>query len=72
MFLVDRLAASRNGTCRFAARVKRVLTLVVFSLVGGGEDAWADIGPGAVVERLLLTPQDVRIWVLVEVGSELR
>lgn len=69
---MDRLAASRDGARGLAASVERVLALVVLGLVGSSQDARADIGPGTVVERLLLAPKDVRVGILVEVGSELQ
>ena len=69
---MDRLAAGRDGARGLAARVKRVLALMVLGLVRGGQNARANVGPGAVVERLLLTPEDIRVGVLVEVGGELQ
>ena len=71
LLLVNRLAASRDGARGFAARVERVLALVVHCLVRRGLDAGADVCPGAVVEGLLLAPQKVGVGVLVEVGREL-
>ena len=71
LLLVDRLAAGRDGARGLAARVERVLALVVLRLVGRGLDARADVSPRAVVERLLLAPEDVRVGVLVEVGRDL-
>ncbi len=71
LLLVDRLAASRDGARGFATRVQRVLALVVHSLVGGSEDAGRNIAPCAVVERLLLAPEDVGVGVLVEVRRNL-
>lgn len=72
LLLVDRLAAGRDRARGLAARVKRVLALVVLRLVRGGHDARADVRPRAVVQRLLLAPEDVRVRVFVEVGRELR
>ena len=71
LLLVDRLATGRDGARRLAARVQRVLALVVLRLVRGSEDTRADVGPCAVVEWLLLAPEDVRVRVLVEVRGEL-
>ena len=68
---MDRLAAGRDGARGLAARVERVLALVVLRLVRRGLDAGADVGPRAVVEGLLLAPEDVRVGVLVEVRSNL-
>ena len=72
LLLVHRLAAGRDGARGLAARVERVLALVVLRLICGGEDAGRDIAPCTVVERLLLAPKNVRIRVLVEVGSDLQ
>ena len=48
------LAASGDRTCRFTASIMRVFALVVLGTVGSGKDAWPNMSPGAVVERLLL------------------
>ena len=45
---------------------------MVLGLVGGGLDAWANICPGTIVEGLLLTPEDISIRVLVEMGCKLK
>lgn len=71
LLLVDRLAAGRDRARGLAARVKRVLALVVLRLVRGGHDARADVCPRAVVQGLLLAPEDVRVRVFVEMGREL-
>ena len=36
-----------------------------------GIDPWPDITPRAIVKRLLLTPEQARIRVFVEVGGDL-
>ena len=72
LLLVHRLAAGRDGARGLAARVERVLALVVLRLVRGGEDAGRDIAPCTVVERLLLAPENVRVGVLVKVRRDLR
>ena len=71
LLLVNRLATGRDRTRGLAAGVQRVLALVVLRLVRGGQDTRADVRPRAVVERLLLTPEDVRVGVLVEMCREL-
>ena len=68
---MDRLATSRDGARRLTAGVQRVLALVVLCLVRRGEDTGANIGPRAVVKRLLLTPENIRVRVLVKVRSDL-
>ena len=45
---------------------------MVLCLVGGRLDARRDVRPRAVVQRLLLRPEQVRVRVLVEVRRELR
>ena len=65
------LATSGDGASRRTADVARVLALVVLSLVGSGEQTRAHVGPGTVVERLFLTPNQVGVGVLVEMRSEL-
>ena len=72
LLLVDRLATSRDGARRLTSGVQRVLALVVLRLVRRGEDTGADVGPRAVVKRLLLAPEQVRVGVLVEVRGDLR
>ena len=71
LLLVDRLATSRDGARRLAAGVERVLALVVLGLVRGGHNARADVRPRAVVERLLLAPEQVRVGVFVKMGRQL-
>ena len=51
--------------------MKWPLALVMFGLVGCGLDARCDVRPGTVVERLLLTPENLGVGILVEVGGEL-
>ena len=72
LVLVRGLAASCNRRCRRTARVVRVFALVMLRAVCSGQDAGADVCPGAAVERLLLTPNQLRVRVLVEVRRELR
>ena len=72
LLLVDGLATSCDGARRLAAGVERVLALVVLGLVGGSQDARADVSPRAVVEGLLLAPEDIRVGVFVKVRSELQ
>ena len=71
LLLVDGLTTSRDRARRLAAGVERVLALVVLRLVRGGQDAGPDVGPRAVVERLLLAPEQIGVRVLVEMGCKL-
>lgn len=48
------LAACGDRTCRFTASIMRVFAPVMLGTISGGEDAGANISPGAVVERLFL------------------
>ena len=65
------LATSGDGTGGRTAGDQWPLALVVFRLAGGSLDAGRGVRPGAVVERLLLAPQNVGVGVLVEVRREL-
>ena len=69
---MDCLATSRDGARRLTSGVQRVLALVVLRLVCRGEDTGADVGPRAIVEGLLLAPDDgLGVGVVVEVVLEL-
>lgn len=48
------LAACGDRTCRSTASIMRVFAPVMLGTVGSGIDAWPNMSPGAVVERLLL------------------
>ena len=65
------LATSGNRASGVAAGIQGVLALVVLSLVGSGQDTRSDVSPGTVVERLLLTPEEVGVGVLVKVRGNL-
>ena len=57
------LAAGGDGAGGLAPGVVRVLAPVVLRLVRGGQDARPDVRPRAVVQRLLLAPEDVGVRV---------
>ena len=48
------LVTGGNGTCWLTTSIEGVLALMVLGLVGGSQDASADIGPGTRVEGFLL------------------
>ena len=65
------LATSGNRASGVTAGIQGVLALVVLSLVGSGQDTRSDVSPGTIVERLLLTPEEVGVGVLVKVRGNL-
>jgi hypothetical protein len=71
LLFVLQLAARGDGARGLAPGVKRVLALVVLRLARRGVDARADVAPGAVVQRLLLAPEQAGVGILVEVGCNL-
>ena len=65
------LATSGDRASGVTAGIQGVLALVVLSLVGSGQDTRSDVSPGTVVERFLLTPEEVGVGVLVKVRGDL-
>ena len=51
------LATSGDGAIRRTTSIVRIFAFVVSRLVGSCEDAWTNISPSTVVERLLLAPE---------------
>ena len=68
---VTHLATCGNGASGRTTRVEWPLALVVLCLVGCSLDARCDIRPGTIIERLLLTPEDFGVRILVEVRGKL-
>ena len=66
------LAAGGDGAGGLAPGVVQVLAPVVLRLVRGGQDARPDVRPRAVVERLLLAPEDVGVRVRVQMRRDLK
>ena len=68
--LVGVLGTGGDGTAGLSAGVDGDLVLVVLSLLQGGDQSRLDIGPSTVVQRLLLSPHQLGVGVLVEVRGE--
>jgi hypothetical protein len=66
------LATGGDGAIWRTTSIGRIFAFVVSRLVGSREDAWANVSPSAVVERLLLAPEQLRVRVLIKVRSHLR
>jgi hypothetical protein len=65
------LATSGDRAIRRATSIVWVFSFVMSRLVGGCEDAWTNVGPSTVVERLFLAPEQIRVRVLIKVRSQL-
>lgn len=65
------LAARCDGARRLAPGVERVLALVVHRLRRRGVDPRPDVAPRAVVQWLLLAPQQACVRVCVKVRGDL-
>jgi len=63
------LATRSNGACGLTASIVGVLSFVVLSPASSRVDARTDIAPGTIVQRFLLTPEEIGIRVFVEMRS---
>lgn len=69
--LLVQLFASRCDRARWVASgVIRILPFMVFRLIRRSKNARAYVGPCPVIQRLLLTPENIGIRVFVKVGRE--
>jgi len=68
--LMVNLATSSDRARGVAASIDRILVFMMFCLASGSVNAGTNITPSPIVERFLLTPNQVRIGILVKVGSD--